>query len=87
MGAGRNAAGNCRVSPCGGTEAASLGIRLSGLADARPPADLCHGGHGGNVFQDKVPAGFAVGNGFGKFAGATQVSELGEVETPLVARG
>ena len=40
--------------------------------------------HGGNVFQDKVPAGFAVGNGFGKFAGATQVSELGEVETPLV---
>ncbi len=40
--------------------------------------------HGGNLFQDKVPAGLAVGNGFGKFAGATQVSELGEVETPLV---
>jgi Peptidase family S58 len=40
--------------------------------------------HGGNLFQDKVPAGFAVGNGFGKFAGATQVEELGEVETPIV---
>jgi len=27
--------------------------------------------HAGNLFQDKVPAGFAAGNGFGKFAGAT----------------
>ena len=40
--------------------------------------------HAGNLFQDKVPAGFAVGNGFGKFAGATQVDELGEIETPIV---
>src|SRR5439155_23398313 len=40
--------------------------------------------HGGNLFQDKVPAGLAVGNGFGKFAGATQVDELGESETPIV---
>ena len=40
--------------------------------------------HGGNLFQDKVPAGFAVGNGFGKFAGATQVEELGEIETPII---
>ncbi len=40
--------------------------------------------HGGNLFQDKVPAGLAVGNGFGKFAGATQVAELGEIEPPLV---
>jgi D-aminopeptidase len=38
--------------------------------------------HAGNLFQDKVPAGFAVGNGFGKFAGSTQVAELGEIETP-----
>jgi D-aminopeptidase len=38
----------------------------------------------GNLFQNKVPAGFAVGNGFGKFAGATQVEELGEIETPIV---
>jgi D-aminopeptidase len=40
--------------------------------------------HGGNLFQDKVPAGFAVGNGFGKFAGSTQIKELGEIETPIV---
>ena len=40
--------------------------------------------HGGNIFQDKVPAGFAVGNAFGKFMGSTQVKELGELETPIV---
>ena len=40
--------------------------------------------HGGNLFQDKVPAGFAVGNAFGKFMGSTQVQELGEVETPIL---
>ncbi len=40
--------------------------------------------HGGNLFQDKVPAGFAVLNGFGKFAGSTQIIELGEIETPIV---
>lgn len=40
--------------------------------------------HGGNIFQNKVPAGFAVGNAFGKFMGSTQVRELGELETPIV---
>ena len=40
--------------------------------------------HAGNLFQDKVPAGFAVGNGFGKFAGGTQIVELGEIETPVI---
>ncbi len=40
--------------------------------------------HGGNIFQDKVPAGLAVGNGFGKLAGSTQLDELGEIETPIV---
>ena len=40
--------------------------------------------HGGNLYQDKVPAGFAVGNGFGKFTGSTQVVELGEIETPIL---
>jgi len=40
--------------------------------------------HGGNVFQDKVPAGFVVGNGFGKFMGSTQIMELGEIETPIL---
>ncbi|RYE02079.1 MAG: S58 family peptidase [Sphingomonadales bacterium] len=40
--------------------------------------------HGGNLFQDKVPAGFFVANGFGKFMGSTQVRELGEIETPIL---
>jgi D-aminopeptidase len=40
--------------------------------------------HGGNIFQDKVPAGIAVGNGYGKLTGVTQVMELGTLETPIV---
>lgn len=40
--------------------------------------------HPGNLFQDKVPAGLSVLNGFGKFAGATQIAELGEIETPIL---
>jgi D-aminopeptidase len=40
--------------------------------------------HGGNLFQDKVPAGLSVANGFGKLAGVSQVRELGEIETPIV---
>jgi D-aminopeptidase len=40
--------------------------------------------HGGNIFQEKVPAGLAVGNGFGKLMGATQLTELGEIETPIL---
>jgi D-aminopeptidase len=40
--------------------------------------------HGGNLYRDKVPAGLAVGNGFGKLIGATQLTELGEIETPIL---
>ena len=40
--------------------------------------------HGGNLFQEKVPAAVYVGNGFGKLAGSTQVEELGVIETPIV---
>lgn len=40
--------------------------------------------HAGNLFQDKVPAGLAVLNGFGKFAGSTQIVELGELESPII---
>jgi len=40
--------------------------------------------HGGNLYQDKVPAGFSVGNAYGKFMGSTQIRELGEIETPIV---
>lgn len=40
--------------------------------------------HQGNLFQQKLRAGLSVLNGFGKFAGATQVQELGELETPIL---
>ena len=40
--------------------------------------------HGGNLYVDRVPAGFHRGNGYGKFAGATQIVELGELESPIV---
>jgi D-aminopeptidase len=40
--------------------------------------------HGGNIFQDKVPAAVFVGNGFGKLTGSTQVNELGNLEAPIV---
>ncbi len=40
--------------------------------------------HGENTFQDKTPAGFVSGNGYGKFAGSTQLLELGEIETPII---
>ncbi len=39
--------------------------------------------HGDNVFQEKVPAAIAVGNGFGKLIGHTQVRELGYLESPV----
>jgi len=40
--------------------------------------------HDGNIFQEKIPAGIVVGNGFGKLMGSTQVDELGEIETPVL---
>jgi D-aminopeptidase len=40
--------------------------------------------HDGNIFQQKVPAAVYIGNGFGKLTGATQVMELGNLETPIV---
>jgi D-aminopeptidase len=40
--------------------------------------------HPGNLFQDKVPGGVFVANGFGKFMGSTQIAELGEIETPIL---
>lgn len=39
--------------------------------------------HGDNLFESRVPAAIAVGNGFGKLIGYTQVEELGELETPI----
>jgi len=43
--------------------------------------------HGGNLFQEKVPAAVAVFNGFGKLTGLSQVQELGSVETPIALTG
>lgn len=40
--------------------------------------------HSGNIFQEKVPAGIFIGNGFGKLTGYTQVEELGNIETPII---
>jgi len=40
--------------------------------------------HAGNLLADPVPAGLAVANGHGKMMGATQLIELGEIETPVV---
>ncbi|MBT5074797.1 MAG: P1 family peptidase [Kordiimonadaceae bacterium] len=40
--------------------------------------------HGGNIYQDKVPAAVVIGNGFGKMMGYSQIHELGEIETPIV---
>ena len=39
--------------------------------------------HDGNVYRDKVPATLVVGNGYGKLVGATQLVELGELESPI----
>ena len=40
--------------------------------------------HAGNAFRERVPAALVVGNGFGKLLGATQLGELGELETPIL---
>lgn len=40
--------------------------------------------HGGKLFEEKVPAGHAVFNGFGKTAGLMQLGEMGVLETPII---
>ena len=40
--------------------------------------------HAGNLFYERVPAALHVGNAFGKLVGATQLRELGELETPIL---
>jgi len=40
--------------------------------------------HAGNVFQDKVAGAVFVYNAFGKLVGSTQVTELGQIETPIM---
>ena len=40
--------------------------------------------HTGNIFQDKMAGAVSVFNAFGKLVGSTQVTELGQIETPIV---
>ena len=40
--------------------------------------------HNGNIYQEKLPCGCAVFNGFGKTAGLLQIAELGNLETPII---
>jgi D-aminopeptidase len=40
--------------------------------------------HGGNLFQQKIPAAVYTANGFGKLAGTTQIKELGNIESPVI---
>ena len=40
--------------------------------------------HPGDLYRDRVPAAVHIGNAFGKLVGATQVEELGELETPIL---
>ena len=40
--------------------------------------------HPGNQYFERVPAALYVGNGFGKLLGVTQLTELGELETPIL---
>lgn len=48
----------------------------TGVTAIRPTAE--------NLFLERVPAAIYVGNGFGKLLGVTQVTELGELETPIL---
>ena len=40
--------------------------------------------HSGNLFREKIAAAVYVFNAFGKLVGATQVEELGQLETPIL---
>ena len=62
------------VGHCTRDEGDGSGIH-TGVTVVRP--------HGGDPFMHRVPAGFAVLNGFGKSVGLLQVEELGVLETPV----
>jgi D-aminopeptidase len=40
--------------------------------------------HEGNIYQESVPGAIYVANGYGKLMGFTQVTELGNIETPII---
>lgn len=65
------------------------GVRVGQVTLTDPEAAIRTGvtailPHGGDLYADKVPAALAVGNGYGKLMGATQIRELGEIETPIL---
>ena len=65
------------------------GVRVGQVTLTDPDASIRTGvtailPHGGDLYADKVPAALAVGNGYGKLMGATQIRELGEIETPIL---
>lgn len=43
--------------------------------------------HGGNLYQERVPAAIFLGNAYGKLTGSTQVNEMGEIEAPILLTG
>ena len=43
--------------------------------------------HGGNLYQERVPAAVFLGNAYGKLTGSTQINEMGEIETPILLTG
>ncbi|TDU91900.1 D-aminopeptidase [Kribbella voronezhensis] len=45
------------------------------------------GSRGGSAALGALPAAIAVGNGYGKLVGSTQVDELGVLETPILLTG
>lgn len=51
----------------------------TGVTVILPPGD--------NPLRDRCPAALVVQNGFGKFVGATQIMELGEIESPIALTG
>jgi len=59
-----------------GNATVTAGTARTGVTAIRP--------HGGNMFAERVVAGTAVLNGFGKSTGLVQLQELGEIETPIL---
>ncbi|MEM1410550.1 MAG: P1 family peptidase, partial [Pseudomonadota bacterium] len=65
------------------------GVKVGQVTLSRPEDGLQTGvtailPHAGPIFEEKVPAGIAVGNGHGKIIGTPQLEELGELETPIL---
>ncbi|MCB0601506.1 MAG: P1 family peptidase [Saprospiraceae bacterium] len=64
------------------------GVRVGQITKIENP-DVCTGvtallPHDENLFENKVPAGLFIGNGFGKLTAISQIEELGNLETPIL---